>query len=204
MAQALGPRQEVVPWLPTPPRYQTERLLFTWPTQPQIEGYYREITGTDVFRNLIWNGPSSAEDLHDYWWERRQVFARGPMHDLSLAVIEQASGQMIGSCSLRPQPLRGGEHAVWDIGYLIAPRWQGRGHGSEMVRLLVDIAFRERGAERLYADAFVGNLASRRILEKNGFVLEGLCRSVIAKPDGRRDEWKLAMTREDWERSVKG
>jgi ribosomal-protein-alanine N-acetyltransferase len=200
MAKSLGPRQEVTPWLPSPPRYETDRLLFTWPTDAQVESYFREIIGTDVFKTLIWNGPNTAEDLHDYWWERRQVFARGRDHDLSLAVIERASGEMIGGCSVRPKSLRNNDHDVWDMGYLIAKRWHGRGYGTEMVKLLVDIAFREREAQRLFADAFVGNQASRRILEKNGFVLEGLCRSVIGKPDGRRDEWKLAMTREDWEK----
>jgi RimJ/RimL family protein N-acetyltransferase len=68
-----------------------------------------------------------------------------------------------------------------------------------MVRAMVDAAFVDRKAERLFADVFVGNHASRRVLEKNGFVFEGVCRSVIAKPDGRRDEWRLALTRADWQ-----
>lgn len=198
MAKSLGPRQEVAPWAPPPPRFETERLFLTWPSDEQVEGYYREIIGTDVFDTLIWNGPSKPDDLHDYWLTRKQDYARGVRHETNLAIIERGSVEMIGGCSLRPKGF-GPADRVWDLGYLIAPRWKGRGYATEMVGAMVDVAFREREAERLYANVFVGNLASRRVLEKNGFVFEGTCRSVIPKPNGRRDEWQMAMTRAEWE-----
>lgn len=208
IAKSLGPRQEIRAWEPEPPRYQTERLTLTWPTAEQVEGYYRSIVNTDVFRTLLWNGPSSVQELHDYWLERRQEYARGlaaapgapNRTELSLAAIERGSGEMIGACSLRPFRMRNVHHDVWDIGYLVAKGWHGRGYGTEMVRALVGVAFDERGAVRVFADAFVGNEASRRVLEKNGFVLEGVCRSAISKPDGRHDEWRMGLIREDWEK----
>ncbi len=199
MAKSLGPRMEVKAWEPEPPRHETERLTLTWPTEAQIEGYYQAIIGSDIFKTLLWQGPSSPADLHDYWLGRRQEFARGPAGELSLAAIERGSGEMIGSGSVRPFRLHGYEHGVWDLGYALAQRWHGRGYGTEFVGALTDLAFRDRGAQRVFADAFEGNLPSRRVLEKNGFVLEGTCRSAISKPDGRLNEWKMAIVRADWE-----
>lgn len=199
LAKSLGPRQEIAPWQPTPPRIETDRLVLTWPTREQLDGYYAAIVGTDIFRNLLWEGPRSPEDMPDYWQARKQAAVRDPAGDLNMAVIEKGSGEMIGGISLRSQLKNGFGYAVWDLGYALAPRWHGRGYATEMVRAMVDAAFVDRKAERLFADAFVGNDASRRVLEKNGFVFEGVCRSVIGKPDGRRDEWKLALTRADWE-----
>jgi len=204
-AKALGPRQEIKPWEPSPPCYHTERLTLTWPSPAQIDGYYQAIVGTDIFRTLIWNGPTGPDDLHDYWLARKQIHERGRRSgregdELNVAIVEKATGDMIGGASLRPHRPRGEDHGVFDIGYVLAKRWHGRGYATEMTRALVDAAFRERGGERVYADVFVGNTASKRVLEKNGFEYEGLARSVVAKPDGRRDEWRMGIARAGWEK----
>lgn len=191
---AEGPRIE--PAEPAAPRYETDRLVLTWPTPQQIEGYYRAIVGTDIFDTIIWNGPSNPNDLHNYWLTCRQDFARGPEHQLSLAAIDKATGQIAGGLSLRPHSVPFG---VWDLGYALAKPYHGRGLATEAARVLVDVAFRERHAYRVFANAFVGNQASRRVLEKLGFTFEGTSRGFIEKPSGRKDEWLLAITRPDWE-----
>ena len=194
--KSLRPEHALKPWMPEPPAFKTERLTLTWATREQIDAYYREIIGTDIFRNLIWNGPASAEDIHDYRFKAKQDFARGPEHTLELCMIETATNAMIGGCGLRPKAI---EHRVWEIGYALAPRWHGKGFATEAARVLRDIAFRDRGAELVVAGVFVGNTASRRVVEKLGFKLDGTTRGAIAKPDGRRDEWLMGMTRGDWE-----
>ncbi|MCC6322414.1 MAG: GNAT family N-acetyltransferase [Phycisphaerales bacterium] len=199
--KALRPEQAMKPWMPEPPVYQTERLTLTWPTTPQLDQYYQAIVGTDIFDTLLWNGPSTPQDMHDHWVMCRQEFARGAEHMLSLAIIERASGVMIGGCSLRPQRLNGAWHDLWDIGYALAKPWHGKGYATEAVRVLVDAAFKERKAERVYANAFVGNQASRRVLEKLGFALDGTTRAAVAKAGGRRDEWLMGITRRDWQGS---
>jgi ribosomal-protein-alanine N-acetyltransferase len=179
----------------TPPLYEIGDLSFTWPTSEQVVGYYEAIIGTRLFDTLLWNGPSHVDELHEFWRQRRADYESGAAHTLSLAVIETTSGRMIGSGSLRPVLVA---HGVWDLGFALAPAWQGHGRGSVLVSLLVGIAFAERGAERVEADVFAGNHASRRVLEKAGLLLEGVARSAVAKPDGRRDLWLLGMTRADW------
>lgn len=177
------------------PRYEIGDLVFTWPTEAQVEAYYHAIVGTNLFDTLLWNGPESADEIQAYWVSCRAAYALGPEHDITLAVIDRHTDGMIGAGGLRAGlPV----HRAWDLGYALVPGWQGRGHGTVLVRLLVDIGFRERGAERLAAEVFVGNHASRRVLEKAGLLFEGTARSAIAKPGGRRDEWRFGMTRGDW------
>jgi RimJ/RimL family protein N-acetyltransferase len=192
--KSLGPAQAIKPWLPEPPRVETERLVLTWPRRDQLDTYYHAIIGTDIFDTLLWNGPSAASDMHDFWVSARQSYACGPEHTLSFAVIEKATDMMIGGCSLRPQQAGGRSHQVWDVGYAFGKPWHGKGYATEAVRALIDIAFRDRKAERVIANAFVGNTASRRVLEKLGFRLEGSTRSAVTKPSGRRDEWLLGVT----------
>lgn len=59
------------------------------------------------------------------------------------------------------------------LGYMMMPEYCGKGIATEAVRLIVKEAFRRKPYERLSAVVYEPNLASVRVLEKNGFVLEG-------------------------------
>jgi RimJ/RimL family protein N-acetyltransferase len=70
------------------------------------------------------------------------------------------------------------------IGYWLArPHW-GRGLMTAVVAAFVRHAFEDQGVVRVEAEVFASNPASARLLEKNGFVLEGVLRKHILK-DGR-------------------
>lgn len=179
-----------------PPRIETDRLVLTWPSEAQIRGYHDAIVGSDIFDTILWDGPSSPGELLGYWRDRR---ADGPPPigaPLELAVIERASDRMIGGISFRPTR-RWAE--VADVGYAFAPDAHGQGFATEAVGALVDHGFEERAAERVFATIFVGNVASRRVVEKLGFVYEGTLRHAVHKRGAWVDEWLLAITRPDWE-----
>ncbi len=82
------------------------------------------------------------------------------------------------------------------FGYWLVPA--GRGHGviTRAGRALCDALF-ELGVKRIVAEVMVGNLASGALLDRLGFTLEGVARSVHAPRcglDGHRiDEqiWSL-------------
>ncbi|MFT4171502.1 MAG: GNAT family protein [Rhodocyclaceae bacterium] len=81
---------------------------------------------------------------------------------------------------LRPPPF---EHSA-EIGYWLAEPFWGRGIATAAVALVSDHAFQTLGLGRLEAPVFSWNLASMRVLEKNGFEREGLMRRSMQK-DGR-------------------
>lgn len=53
-----------------------------------------------------------------------------------------------------------------------------KGYASDSVKMLVDYIFNELKANRIEAYITPGNIASIRVLEKNGFIYEGLHREV--------------------------
>ena len=61
-----------------------------------------------------------------------------------------------------------------EIGYWIGKPYWGLGHASEAVARAVAYAFGEGGLERLEASCHESHVASRRVLEKNGFRFERL------------------------------
>ena len=79
-------------------------------------------------------------------------------------------GQTVGSISVERKA--GENNSVGSIGYMILTPFWSQGIGTEAVRQICGIAFRELALERIIGEVFPENLASARVLEKNGFRLE--------------------------------
>jgi ribosomal-protein-alanine N-acetyltransferase len=56
-----------------------------------------------------------------------------------------------------------------NLGYWVAEQHNGRGVGTRAVALVIEAAFQEHGLHRLEAGTLLDNVASQRVLRKNGF-----------------------------------
>ena len=79
-------------------------------------------------------------------------------------------GQVVGSISV--ERMANENCSVGSIGYMILTPFWSQGIGTEAVRQICGIAFRDLALERIIGEVFPENLASARVLEKNGFRLE--------------------------------
>ncbi len=68
-----------------------------------------------------------------------------------------------------------------EIGYLLLTEFWSQGIMTEAVRLICDIAFDELDILRITGLVYAPNIASQRVLEKNGFVREGLQKNAVYK-----------------------
>lgn len=74
------------------------------------------------------------------------------------------------------------ESRTWEIGYWLAEYAWGRGIGTEVVRAFSRWAFETfAGLGRLEAVVFEGNGGSEKVLERAGYVLEGVRRKAVEK-----------------------
>ena len=87
--------------------------------------------------------------------------------------------QIVGSISV--ERMADENHAVGSIGYMILTPFWSQGIGTEAVRQICKIAFRELALERIIGEVFPENLASARVLEKNGFRLEETKPGAVVK-----------------------
>lgn len=60
-----------------------------------------------------------------------------------------------------------------------APRWFGRGYGTEATRAVLDHAFGTAGLHRVELEVFAFNPRAQRAYEKAGFVTEGRRRDAL-------------------------
>ncbi len=63
-----------------------------------------------------------------------------------------------------------------DIGFTLAPAWQGRGYAFEAVNRMLEHLFSERGLHKVSADCDARNEPSAKLLDRLGFKREGLRR----------------------------
>lgn len=94
---------------------------------------------------------------------------------------------LIGGIGLELQPDVYAHSA--EISYWIAEAHWGRGFATRAVAALSEHAFGTLGLVRLYARVFDGNDASRRVLEKCGYEVEGRLRSAAQKDAHYVDQW---------------
>ncbi len=88
------------------------------------------------------------------------------------AVIEKANGRLIGSCGFSLLP----DSGEIDFGYVYARDTWGRGLATEAARAVLRYAFEQLGFAEVTANTAPEHHASRRVLEKVGFVYQGLRR----------------------------
>jgi RimJ/RimL family protein N-acetyltransferase len=118
--------------------------------------------------------------------------------DVILAI--EVEGEACGGIGLFPQKDVYRFNA--EIGYWLSESCWGRGIMSRAVGLMVDHAFGKMKFLRLYAAIYEHNLASMRVLEKNGFQKEAIHRKAVTKGGRRLDEHLYALLKEEWERQV--
>jgi RimJ/RimL family protein N-acetyltransferase len=118
-----------------------------------------------------------------YTEEDARAFIRGEVEGIGkhqFAITE--NGRVVGSIGLGVnETTRNGA-----IGYWCAPRARGRGLTTRALRLLSRHALEELGIQRLELITDPDNHASQRVAEKVGFKREGVLRSHLPHPDGRR------------------
>jgi RimJ/RimL family protein N-acetyltransferase len=85
-----------------------------------------------------------------------------------------------------------------EIGFTLAPAYQGRGYAAEAVRALLDDLFTVRGLHKVSAEADARNLASARLLERVGFTREGLRRSHTWIKNEWTDDLLYGILAADW------
>jgi len=123
---------------------------------------------------------------HPYTRADGEAFLAGRVVDLDAPVFAiEIGGEACGGIGLRPGQ---GERAhAAELGYWLGRRHWGQGHMTRVVAACLDWAVPALGLRRVEANVLEGNPASARVLEKNGFALEGVRRAAVRKAGDLRD-----------------
>jgi aminoglycoside 6'-N-acetyltransferase len=150
----------------------------------------------EVARFQSWDAPYPREE-----GERtiRQMMGEDPDTAgewFQFAVALRPAGQLIGDCAARPHA---DDPRQCEIGFTIAPGYQGRGYATEAARLLVGYLFGRRGKHRITASCDPRNAASAAVLERLGMRREGHLRESTWAKGEWTDDLLYGLLRHEWE-----
>ena len=116
-----------------------------------------------------------TEDDAD-WWLNMVVKNEGIDGTFRALVID---GRIVGSISVERRT--GIYRLDGELGYMLLKDYWNRGLMSQAVGQVCDIAIKELSLNRITASVFHPNMASKRILQKNGFVQKGTIHKAAMK-----------------------
>jgi len=177
---------------------ETPRLILRRFTPDDLDAVEALDGDPAVMRYITGGKPTTREELRDdYLPAWLAYYERGDAWGFWVAV-ERDGGRFLGWFHLRPNESDPPDEP--ELGYrLIRDAW-GLGYGTEGSRALVDKAFVELGARRVYATTMVVNTGSRRVMEKAGMRVVRLFRAEWpVRIDGDEEgDVEYAITREEW------
>ena len=127
-------------------------------------------------------------------YEEAQASERGRAYGILV------DGELAGLLSIMGTPRSPSGSA--NVGYWVAAEFGGRGVATAAVAAAIPLAFDELGLHRLEAGTLPENVASQRVLEKNGFERIGLARGLLKIGGVWRDHVLFQLLADDPRPSV--
>lgn len=120
----------------------------------------------DIARFQSWDPTYSKAQAEDLIQSQIGVMLPEKGEWLQLALHDLVTGELIGDLALHQVP---DEDLVFEIGFTVAKKHQGRGYAKEAAAKLVEHLFAEVGAKRVVAATDARNISSKRVLLGIGF-----------------------------------
>lgn len=157
----------------------------SWETS-DVEALARHANNRNIWINLrdAFPHPYTRQHARDFIRTTRQ---RTPETLFAIAVDREVIGGV--GFVLHPDV----ERVSAEIGYWLAEPFWGRGIATEALTAVTRHAIEVHGLTRVYALPFAWNVASCRVLEKAGFVLESRLRRSAIKDGVVTDQMQYAF-----------
>lgn len=158
-----------------------ETVIRQWKNE-DLQELVSQANNINVWNNLRNYFPHPYTEEHGKAWLEKVVNA---LPAINMAI--EADGKLVGGIGL----ILNGDVYIKsaEIGYWLGEQYWGKGIATEAVRQMTEYAFYYFDLVRLYAEVFETNKASMRVLEKNGYYLEGVRRKAVFKNDVLMDDY---------------
>jgi ribosomal-protein-alanine N-acetyltransferase len=145
------------------------QLIFPLMADAEVMAFWDvgEIDDPDVIGNIVAGQVEEMAAGRAVYWTLRSL----------------ADGQFIGACELSEIDRR---HRRAEVGFMLGRDAWGQGYASEAMQAVLSYAATQ-GLRRLLARTHLGNRRSESLLEKLGFVEEGMLRGHVLRDGERRD-----------------
>jgi RimJ/RimL family protein N-acetyltransferase len=169
--------------------FETERMVLRPLTLDDVDTLVALDRDPEVMRYITGGRPTPRDEVVET--VRRRIGRRWMADD-------RATAEFVGWFGLVPSAITAGEY---EVGYRLRRVAWGKGLATEGTRALIDLAFTERGATRIWAETMAVNTRSRAVMERCGLRYARTFHVEFDDPiDGTElGEVEYELTRAEWE-----
>ena len=131
-----------------------------------IDVYFFEKENREYFEKNLPPRPGNYFDPEGFKEITMELLTEQDNHDAYMHLIRDSQGVIVGRINLS---VLGSDRKTAELGYRIGENCTNLGYASKAVKLVLDKAFHAYGLNRIIAGTAMDNLASKRVLLKNGF-----------------------------------
>ncbi|WP_391117059.1 GNAT family N-acetyltransferase [Psychrobacillus sp. L3] len=142
-------------------------------------------------------GPNTETESKDFVKQVLRDAKREERTRFVFAIIEKENERMIGAGEFNIRDYR---NKTGEIGYIINPDFWGKGVATIVAKILIGFGFKKFQLHRIYATCDPRNIASSKVLEKVGMILEGRKREDLLIKDGWRDSLVYSILEQEWKK----
>ena len=131
-----------------------------------LDVYLFEKENREYFERNLPPRPANYFESEVFKEITRELLREQENHDVYMHLIRDSQGVMVGRINLS---VLGKDRKTAELGSRIGENVSNLGYASEAVKLVLEKAFTTYGLHRIIAGTATDNLASQRVLLKNGF-----------------------------------
>lgn len=177
---------------------ETERLILR-PLSPEDAPSIQASASVRAIADTTISIPHPYPDGEAELYIARQLTALEAGHSVTFVMEHKSEKGFCGIIEVREIEQ---EHSQAELSFWVAVELWGQGYMSEALNPVRRFGFDDLDLNRLYAYHMLRNPGSGKVLQKNGFVREGMLRQRVRKWGVFEDVTLWAMLRKDWQVEV--
>jgi [ribosomal protein S5]-alanine N-acetyltransferase len=178
------------------PNLETDRLVLRKITKDDASNMFSYLSDSEVMKYYGLEPFKTINEALDEisWYQSLEKNHTG----LRWGITLKENGIIIGSCGFHNFV---SQHFRTEIGFELSRDYWGKGIAGEALKAIIAYGFQHFGFQRIEALIEPPNLLSQRLVEKQGFMKEGLLRKYEYTRGKFDDLYMYSLLKEDFSKS---
>lgn len=175
------------------PQLEMERFRLRQLGPDDAEAVFAYLSDAEVMKYRTVGTMTTLEAAREWIKKKETEFEEGRI--IRWAIARKEDDRLIGTVLYHHIETL---HRRAEIGYDLAREYWGQGVVTEVLRKVIEFGFESMELNRLEAQLVSTNIGSRRVLEKNGFAVEGTLKQYWVKDGEFWDALVMGLVKEQY------